>query len=146
VHIDEYAPVTARGEIEVAARQELIWDLLTRMDHWADWNPDVKTASQPTIEEGAVFWWKSGPAKLTSTLSQIDRPRTLGWTGTSMGMTAVHIWRLESDGQTTLARTEESWSGRLPRLLPSLMRRSLQRTLDRWLHHLKIEAEARSAN
>jgi hypothetical protein len=61
-----------------------------------------------------------------------------------MGMTAVHIWRLESDGQTTLARTEESWSGRLPRLLPSLMRRSLQRTLDRWLHHLKIEAEARS--
>lgn len=146
MHIDQYAPVTVRGEIEVAARPELIWDLLTRMDHWSEWNPDVKTASQPTIEEGAVFWWKSGPAKLTSTLSQIDRPRTLAWTGTSMGMKAIHIWRLESDGQTTLARTEESWSGRLPRLLPSLMRRSLQRTLDRWLHHLKIEAEARSAS
>jgi hypothetical protein len=144
VHIDEYAPVTARGEIEVAASPELIWDLLTRMDHWADWNPDVKTASQPAIEEGAIFWWKSGPATLTSTLGQVDRPRKLGWTGTSMGIKAMHVWRLESDGQETLARIEESWSGTLPRLLPSLMRRSLQKTLNSWLHHLKIEAEAQA--
>ncbi len=145
MRIDEYAPVIARGEIGVTASRELIWDMLTTMDHWADWNPDVKTASQPAIEEGAVFTWKAGPASLTSTLGEIEAPRLLSWTGTSMGMTAVHVWRLESDGQQTLARTEESWSGRLPRLLPSLMRRSLQKTLNSWLHHLKIEAEVRSA-
>lgn len=62
-----------------------------------------------------------------------------------MGMKAVHVWRLESDGQRTLASTEESRSGTLPRLLPGVMRRSLQQTLDSWLHHLKIEAEVRAA-
>ena len=69
----------------------------------------------------------------------------LGWTGTSMGMHAVHVWRLEPDGRRTMARTEESWSGALPRLLPGMMRRSLQKTLDSWLSHLKTEAEARTA-
>lgn len=60
-----------------------------------------------------------------------------------MGMHAVHVWRLESDGQQTVARTEESWSGALPLLFPGTMRRSLQKTLDSWLRHLKTEAEVR---
>jgi hypothetical protein len=56
-----------------------------------------------------------------------------------------HVWRLETDGDRTIAHTEESWSGPLPRLLPRMMRRSLlQKTLDSWLRHLKAEVEARS--
>lgn len=144
MQIDQDAPVTARGEIDVAATRELIWDLLTTMDGWAGWNPSVKTASQPAIEEGAVFRWKVGSALLTSTLGQLDPPRLLSWTGTTKGIRAVHVWRLESDGRQTLARTEESWSGVLPRLLPAVLRRSLQKTLDSWLRYLKIEAEARA--
>jgi uncharacterized protein YndB with AHSA1/START domain len=144
VQIDESAPVTARREIGVAASREIVWELLTTMDKWADWNPDVKTASQPALEKGGVFRWKAGPASLTSTLAEVDRPTQLGWTGTSMGMQAVHVWHLETDGTGTLARTEESWSGTLPRMLPGMMRRSLEKTLDSWLTHLKAEAEAQS--
>jgi len=139
VQIDESAPVTARREIGVAASPEIVWTLLTTMDRWPDWNPDVKTASQPALERGGVFRWKAGPASLTSTLAEVEAPNVLGWTGTSMGMHAVHIC-----GEHTLARTEESWSGALPRLLPSMMRRSLEKTLDSWLTHLKTEAEVRS--
>lgn len=116
MQIDGNAPVTARGKIAVAASRDVIWDLLTTMDRWPDWNPDVQTATQPD----------------------------LGWTGTSMGMHAVHVWRLETDGQQTIARTEESWSGPLPRLLPGRMRKSLRKTLDSWLSHLETEAEVRS--
>jgi hypothetical protein len=145
VHIDENAPVVAQQEINVVASREVIWDLLTTMDRWADWNPEVKTASQPALEEGAVFRWKSGAVSLTSTLREVAPPQVLSWTGTSMGMHAVHVWHLESNGEQTLARTEESWSGALPRLLPGMMRRSLQKTLDSWLRHLKAEAEARAS-
>jgi hypothetical protein len=144
MQIDKHAPVTAHGEISVAANRDIIWDLLTTMDRWAEWNPDVKTATQPELAKGAEFRWKAGPAALTSTLAEVDRPSELGWTGTSMGMHAVHVWRLETVGQQTLARTEESWSGPLPRLLPGMMRKSLQKTLDSWLSHLKAEAEVRS--
>jgi hypothetical protein len=144
VQIDESAPVTARREIGVAANPEIIWALLTTMDHWSDWNPDVKTATQPPLEKGGVFRWKAGPASLTSTLAEVERPTVLGWTGTSMGMHAVHVWRLEADDGQTIAHTEESWSGALPRLLPGVMRRSLEKTLESWLTHLKAEAEARS--
>ena len=49
-----------------------------------------------------------------------------------------------SGGRQTLARTEESWSGTLPRLLPGMMWRSLEKTLESWLTHLKAEAGARS--
>jgi len=144
VQIDESAPVTARREIGVAASPEIVWALLTTMDRWPDWNPEVKTASQPALERGGVFRWKAGPAALTSTLAEVEPPNVLGWTGKSMGMHAVHIWRLEADGEHTLARTEESWSGALPRLLPGMMRRSLEKTLESWLTHLKAEAESRS--
>ena len=144
MRIDEYAPVTARAEIEIAASPGLVWDLLTAMDHWADWNPAVRTASQPVLAEGEVFRWKSGPVVLTSTLAQVERPRVMGWTGTSMGVTTIHVWRLVPDGEQTMAGTEESWSGALPRLLPDVLRRSLSRRLDSWLHHLKIAAEARA--
>src|ERR1700754_2776215 len=141
MQIDESAPVTAHKEIDVAASPEIIWSLLTTMDHWPDWNPDVKTASQPALEKGGVFTWKAGPAALTSTLAEVDRPTVLGWTGTSMGMHAVHVWRLEASDGHTVARTEESWSGALPRLLPGMMRRSLEKTLESSLTHLKAEAE-----
>jgi hypothetical protein len=56
----------------------------------------------------------------------------------------VHVWRLRSDGDRTFARIEESQTGALVRLLPGVMRRRLQKTLDAWLDHLKAEAEHRS--
>jgi uncharacterized protein YndB with AHSA1/START domain len=144
MRIDEYAPVVARREIGVAASPELVWDLLTAVDRWGDWNPDVKSASQPDLRAGAVFRWKAGPASLTSTLREVAPPRVLGWTGTTMGVRAVHVWRLRPDGDRTIARTEESMTGVLAQLLPGIMRRRLQKTLDTWLDHLKAEAEHRS--
>ncbi len=60
------------------------------------------------------------------------------------GMNAVHVWRLERHGGTTVVSTEESWTGLPARLLPRIMRNSLHKTLDAWLRDLKIAAEART--
>ena len=142
--INESAPVTAAGTIVIAADPELVWDLLAGVNQWPEWNADVASASLPgPVANGEVFRWKAGPAKLVSTIHTVDRPVEISWTGRTMGMSAVHVWRLERHGDSTVAHTEETWEGLPPRLLPRTMRKSLQKTLDAWLDNLKTTAEAR---
>jgi hypothetical protein len=35
----------ARGEIEVAASPQILWEVLTDIPKWPSWNPDVESAS-----------------------------------------------------------------------------------------------------
>jgi hypothetical protein len=73
-----------------------------------------------------VFRWKAGPGTITSVLRLVDRPRALGWTGRTFGIDAIHVWRFEPRGPTTIASMEESFDG----LVAKLFRRRLQRQLD----------------
>lgn len=145
--IDRSAPVTANATATIVAGPELIWDLLAAIDRWPEWNTAVKSASLPgPVAIGEQFRWRAGPARLVSTIQIVDRPLQIGWTGRSMGIAAVHVWRLEPHGSTTVVHTEESWEGLPARLLPRMMRKSLQRTLDTWLDELKTAAEGREAS
>lgn len=141
------APGVARGEIEVAAAPEIVWDVLTDIAGWPGWNPDVKSASlEGPLAPGMQFRWKAGPGTITSTLQRVEPPRSIAWTGRTMGIEAVHVHRLEPRGDATLVRSEESWDGLLVRLLRRSLTRSLQRAIDSGLGHLKAEAERRAAS
>ena len=147
MEINKSAPVVASGNIGIAAAPDVVWDLLADIKRWPEWNADVKsTQLSGPVEPGEVFRWKAGPAKLVSTLQTVERPTELSWTGRTMGMSAVHVWRFDSDGATTIAHTEESWEGGPARLLPRMMRKSLQKSLDAWLGELKAAAEARAGS
>ena len=94
---------------------------------------------------GTVFRWKSGSSSLTSTFQVVDPPREIGWTGTTMGIKAVHVFRLElKDGGGTLVRSEESWEGLIARLLKGHSRKTLDKAIKNVLSHLKTEAERRA--
>ncbi len=145
LNINENAPVTAAGEITVAADVDVVWDVMAAIDRWPDWNPDIKAASlQGTLAVGTGFSWKAGPGTINSTILQLQRPQTIAWTGSTLGIKAIHIWRLESRGEETKVITEESWEGLLPRLLTGPMKRMLQKSIDSGLMHLKAEAERRA--
>jgi uncharacterized protein YndB with AHSA1/START domain len=136
------APVVSAYEIGIDAPIDRVWEALTAIDRWPEWNPDVKSASfDGPVEKGSSFRWKAGPGTITSRLEHVDRPRVVAWSGRTLGIRAVHVWRLESRDGGTLARTEESYDGLVARLL----RRSLQKTLDNALvdgaGYLKAEAE-----
>jgi hypothetical protein len=142
--INERAPVIASGEIEVAADASTIWEVMTSIDHWPEWNADVLSASlQGELAPGSKFIWKAGQMTITSTISQVDRPRILAWTGKTIGIKAIHVWRLVERGEQVLVKTEESWDGLLPRLLRGPMQKMLKRSIDSGLLHLKVEAERR---
>jgi uncharacterized protein YndB with AHSA1/START domain len=147
MNIDQSAPVTAIATITVGAAPELIWDLLADINRWPEWNSAVTAASlSGPVAIGARFRWKAGPARLVSEIRTVDRPRQIGWTGRSMGMSAVHVWRLERHGSGTQVHTEESWDGLPARLLRRTLHHQLQKSLEMWLGELKTAAEARQTS
>jgi uncharacterized protein YndB with AHSA1/START domain len=146
MEINRSAPAIASSEIEVAAPPEVVWDVLTDYERWPEWNPEVKSLSiDGPVAAGTTFKWKTGPLSITSTLREVERPRTIGWTGKALGIGAVHAWRFEPRDSGTLVHTEESWQGPVPRLLSGRMQKALQKGLDDAMPHLKAEAERRAA-
>ena len=144
--INEGAPVVAAVELEVAAPVETVWDVLTAVERWPTWNPDVKAASlEGGVAEGSVFRWKAGPGTITSTIQRVDRPRLIAWTGKTFGIDATHVWRLEQEHGKTLVRTEESYEGLVARILRRPLGKALETALTNGLRSLKVEAERRTA-
>jgi hypothetical protein len=143
--IDQKAPVKSLNEVEIEASPEVVWDVLTTFEAWSSWNPEVKSMSfQGELEPGSEFRWKAGPAKIVSTLQRVEAPRAIEWTGRTMGIKAFHTWRLEPRNGKTFVRTEESFDGLLARLLRGSLQKTLDKSLEEGLQHLKAEAERRA--
>jgi hypothetical protein len=146
MEIDAGAPAVARHETEVEAAPEIVWAVLTDIAGWPSWNPDVASASpEGPLARGTQFRWKAGPGTITSTLQDVERPHLITWTGTTLGINAIHVHRLERRGDSTFVTSEESWDGLLVRLLRRSMTKALHKAIESGLRHLKVEAERRAA-
>jgi uncharacterized protein YndB with AHSA1/START domain len=142
VDVDRTAPAIARSETEIAAPPERVWELVTDIDRWPDWNPDIDSAAlEGPLAPGTTFRWKAGPGSIVSTLRHVDPPREIGWTGKTMGIAGVHVYRLEPSGTGTRVVSEESWAGFPARLMRRRTRRTLLTSLETGLRHLKAAAE-----
>src|SRR5918992_2422121 len=142
--ISEAAPVVATGETQIDAGRQTVWEVMTDVESWPTWNPDVKKASlRGDVAEGKQFRWKVQTGTITSTFTRVEPPQLLAWTGKGFGVRAVHVWRLERHDGTTFVRTEESWEGLLSRILRGPFRKALKKSIDSGLGHLKAEAELR---
>ena len=143
--VNHAAPVVAEGEIAIAAKPETVWEVMTDIEVWPTWNPDVKEATlQGSVAEGTQFRWKVSAGTINSTLTRVDPPRVLAWNGKGFGVKAIHAWLLEPRAGGTLVRTEESWEGLLSRILRGPFQKALKKSIDTGLGHLKAEAERRA--
>jgi hypothetical protein len=144
--VNDKAPAVSSAEIEVAAEPELVWDVLTTIDDWPSWNPDVTSASlEGELTEGSRFQWKAGRATINSTLESVQRPSLIAWTGKTFGLRAIHVYRLEQHGPGTFVSSAESWEGPVARIFRKRMQKTLDRAMEAGLIHLKSEAERRRA-
>jgi Polyketide cyclase / dehydrase and lipid transport/Phospholipase_D-nuclease N-terminal len=148
VQADANAPVFATGELDVAADPETVWEVMADIGRWPAWNPDITAATvQGPVQPGTSFRWKSGPGTIRSTFQVVQRPTELSWTGKTMGIPAIHVYRLRASDQQpghSVVRLEESWDGPLARLLRRPFTRTLQTAIDTGLARLKTEAERRA--
>jgi hypothetical protein len=142
--IDRTAPAYAEGSIAVDAPRDAVWNVLTDFTSWPNWSPGVKSMRiDGPVAIGARFRWKSGPGTIKSRIEQLDAPRAVAWSGTTVGIKAQHAWELdEVDGRTTVT-TRESWRGLVVRLLHHSLQPTLQQAIDDGLVALKAETERR---
>jgi hypothetical protein len=145
--INRAAPVVGTSQTEVTAGREVVWDVLTSIEHWPSWNPDVKSVSMHgPLAEGSEFRWKAGPATIRSTLQHVAPPRRVAWSGKTLGLKAMHVYALEARNGMTLVRTEESYDGLVARLFRARLQKTLDGALESGLRHLKAEAERRTTH
>ena len=143
---DHSAPVCESGEIVIGTRPETVWDTLTDLRTWPQWMPGVTTMHvDDPVRLGTRFQWKAGPGTIRSEIVESERPHSVAWKGRTLGISAVHVWRMESEGETTRVLTEESWRGLLVRALQGSMRKTVRKALEDGLPALRSEAERRAS-
>ena len=81
-----------------------MWDVLTGIEQWPSWNPDVKSVSMDGgLSEGSVFRWRVGPATIRRRSSR-RTPRRVAWSGKTFGLEAIHVYALEGRERQTLVQ------------------------------------------
>jgi hypothetical protein len=115
---------------------------MANFEDWPTWNPDVESVTlEGRVAEGTVFRWKAGSTRLVSTLQRVERPHALGWTGRTMGVRAIHLWRFESAPGGTVASMEESFDGAVAKLFRKRLQMQLDEATVKGLEALKRAAE-----
>jgi len=146
MNINRDAPAIASGKILIHANIDIVWELMSDIERWPEWNPDITEVTlDGKLEPGVTFRWKSGPGTIKSTLREIRKPEIIGWSGKILGITALHVWRIDSQNGVTRVSTEESWEGLLARLFKGWSTKTIQEAINSGLQHLKTAAESKTS-
>lgn len=136
------APVKCSKSIVVHAEPAAVWKVLTHIDQWAAWQTDIsKPVLNGPLTPGTTFDWKTGGAGIHSTLHTVELNKSLGWTGKTFGMYAVHNWTLTAVPGGTQVEVDETMDGLLAGLFKSSFNKNLARDMQHWLELLKTKAE-----
>lgn len=146
-HIHESAPACATLSLPIAADAARVWDVLGGIERWRDWHPDIGPArfDEPVdgpagLRPGLRFTWKMGGMRIRSELARVEPGRALAWTGSLLGMKAIHGWTLiPGAADTTIVEVRESLDGLLVRAFMNEAR--LRATLWFWLTCLQRACE-----
>lgn len=142
MQINETAPVVSSQQVLVKAPLETVWRLLTDIDRWSNWNAAVTKAHlDGELKTGTTFRWKSGGMTIVSILQQIEPMTRLVWTGRAIGTQVIHVWTFAKSDEGIRVSTSESFEGWLVHLMRKTMQRTLDRSLVAWLQALKKCAE-----
>jgi uncharacterized protein YndB with AHSA1/START domain len=140
--INNEAPVKCSKTITIHANSEKVWAVITNINSWANWQTDITEPKlNGELKPETTFDWKTGGAKIHSTLHSVNPFKNFGWTGTSFGLFAIHNWTLtENKGETTVM-VDESMEGFFATLFKKAFNRNLEKGMLNWLSLLKKECE-----
>jgi uncharacterized membrane protein len=142
IPINLNAPVKSKDLIQIAAPVDSVWMVLTEIDQWTSWQRNVTEAKlNGAFEEGIQFDWNAGGLSFKSKIHTIQPKQMFGWTGRTIGASAIHNWWFEENDLGTIVRVEESLQGVLPRLFTKYFQKKLDQGVKANLEELKLAAE-----
>ena len=145
--INENAPVKVRESIQVQATPEKVWEILSDINNWDEWNSDIQSARlNGELKPGTTFNWNNGGTKIKSTLHTVTPLKQIGWSGRAFGSFAIHNFTITADNGYTTVLIEESMEGFLMRFFRGYMQNTLENSINRWLTQIKEAAEMDASN
>ncbi|MEV5210385.1 SRPBCC family protein [Micromonospora sp. NPDC053740] len=150
--IDVSAPVVSRHSVTVTASADTVWRILTDINAWTAWLPEIPHAHVETpgpLASGSVFRWSAAGMEIESTIVQVRPQERLVWQGHGDGpdgVLGVHVWALTPVGDGVRVSTEESFAGPPVDANPAPFQEGLDTTLTTWLDRLKRTAEESTAS
>ena len=140
--INPSAPVKCSKTITINSGSEKVWSVMTNINNWSNWQTEISNPIlNGQLKPETTFDWKTGGAKIHSTLHTVEPFKHFGWTGKTFGMYAIHNWALtEKDGKTTVS-VDESMEGFFASLLKKSFNKNLEKGMVTWLDLLKRECE-----
>jgi len=140
----EVTLVHVRNEIEIPVPPETVWAWLIRAKLWPTWYPNshdvLLECGKPDLELGSRFRWKTFGITLNSKVEEFVPPHRLAWSAQSSGLSAYHVWLIESRPNGCYVLTEETQNGLLARLGHAVRPNNMRKHHQIWLEQLKAKA------
>lgn len=140
-------------DIEITAPPETVWDVLTNLDEYRDWNPFIISATG-NVEVGERLinrMQQPGSRAMTikPTVTEVETGRTFEWLGV-LGIPGVfdgrHRFELEETVTGTRLVQSEQFRGILVRFMRKMIDTSTRQAFEQMNSALKERAEAQSGD
>lgn len=143
------AEIKAEKAIEINAPADQVWKLMLDIAGWSRWFAPIKTAgpiSGQPLAKGSVFFFKlalAGPAmKMKVSVVESEPPKRVAWTGGMLGVSAVHSFEFQAQGNKTKVVSKEVFQGPMVGFLKIFFNdAALGKLHQAWITALKAEAE-----
>ena len=136
-------------EIEIAAAPAVVWEILTELDEFENWNPFVVEANGDVVVGEKLVVSIQPPGKKAQTfrptVTVVDPERKFEWLG-KLGVSGVfdgrHQYILEPSGDGTKFIQREEFTGILAGLLIRMIGAATREGFEAMNYALKDRAEA----
>ncbi len=136
-------------EIEIAAAPTVVWEILTELDEFENWNPFVVEAHGDVVAGEKLVVSIRPPGKRAQTfrptVTVVDPDRKFEWLG-KLGVSGVfdgrHQYVLEPTAEGTKFIQREEFTGILAGLLIKMIGKATREGFEAMNHALKDRAEA----
>lgn len=140
--INRSASVIARHSILIDAHVEEVWDKLTLIEDWGEWQSSISSVQMDTsAHKNKLFMWTSDGIPFHSIIHTDKRYQSFGWIGTTWGAQAIHNWYFTKEGDRTKVIVEESLQGLLVSIFSDYFQSNLNASMQTNLLELKRSCE-----